>query len=146
MSTDLDLAEGIAQMLNDAGLGTYDPTNTAVLTGTAIVIGDLPDAPASAIGLSPYPVSDNASLPEAVVGVQIMVRGTALDLRPVLIACDAILDLLQADSAFALNGHPVANIWRQNSTPPGRDALGRYYRADSYYLSVTRPNTAYRTD
>jgi hypothetical protein len=67
-----DMFSGLAQVLATAGVGTYKPTAAYGPTDTAIVSQVLPQAPDAAIGITFYPVSDDATLSDSVVGVQVM--------------------------------------------------------------------------
>lgn len=147
MSTDLDVAEGIAQLLAAASIGAYRTDGSVFLPAdVAIVLGEPPETPNAAIGITPYPISDSAIGTDGTLGIQIMFRSADLDPRPVWTMRDATFDLLNGRTNVTLNGHFISQIWRQISAPLGRDQIGRYEHADSYYLNANRPPTAYRTD
>lgn len=146
MSFELEIADGFAQIAATATGGSYvtdgDLTNVAI----AVVLGDLPTNPRQAVGVTPYPISDNPAGTDGVLGLQFMMRSPGLDPRPVWTMRDAIYDALSGRTMFTVNGHPVASLWRPISAPLGPDALGNYEHADTYYLNISRPATAYRTD
>lgn len=145
--SDLDIADGFAQIISDATIGVYRADGSAFAAGEiGIVLGELPDEPAQAIGLTPYPVSDNPAGTDGILGLQIMFRGEGVDVRPVWQMRDATFALLQGRMSFTVNGQYISSIWRQISAPLGRDDLGRYEHADTYYLNINRPPSAYQND
>src|SRR6185437_15571705 len=70
MSFSGDLLNGLAAFLAAAGAGTYRSDGTAYTSGeTAIVFAAMPQTPDRAIVLSAYPVTDDPSLSDSVIGM-----------------------------------------------------------------------------
>ena len=87
-----NLLEGIAQLLNDLGVGTYHADGT---TGGTIFLAKYPDQPDQAIAVATYggPESDS-KLPDDMVSVQVRCRGTAADARTGYNTAKAVYDAL----------------------------------------------------
>lgn len=131
-----DLLTGLAQLLDDAGVGTYSPVAASTVE-PAITVINLPPAPERVICLTDYPVSDDPSLADVIVGVQVRIRGT----RDPLVASnirDDVYDQLHGLAGVIINGVPVAHIYRQSTIPLGPDGLGRYERTENYYVHASR--------
>lgn len=132
-----DLIDGIAQLLQLAGVGVYRPNGPAYAsTDTGITVSTLPDAPNRLICLTPYMV-DDSDLTDALVGVQVRMRAgvNPLDL---LALADAVFGQLHNRRNSVFGETSVALIWRQSEAPMGQDAHGRDERTANYYAQVTR--------
>lgn len=141
MSFTSDLFAGLASLLDAAGIGDYLPTDTASDSGVLIVDKVLPASPDSAIALAQYPVSDDPSLSDSVIGVQVRTRIAGIDARPADDAADAIFDLLHGMTDVTLpGGVKVVNSERRSGTAAVKDDLLRWSRIDNYYLTVWRPS------
>jgi hypothetical protein len=135
-----DLLGGLAAMLADAGIGAWHPDGTAYGPAeVAIVLGALPDSPDRAIALAAYPLDDHPSENLVKVGVQVRCRGAGDDPRGADDLGDQVFDLLHGATRFTAGGVHVIQVLRQSSALLGRDALGRWDRADSYHLDAARP-------
>ncbi|MFF4177653.1 MULTISPECIES: minor capsid protein [unclassified Streptomyces] len=137
MSYTTDLVEGLAELLNAQGLGTYGPPDEPYPTkGTAVVIGFMPAAPDAVICLTPYPVEDTGGT-DAITAVQVRMRA-GRDPREVYALADAVCDLLHGRENTCLRGVPVALMWRQSEAQIGLDANGRMEMSANYYARTTR--------
>ncbi|HLS39219.1 MAG TPA: minor capsid protein [Ornithinicoccus sp.] len=136
MSHETDLLRGVAELLEDAGVGVYDETGPLPAEGTGIVLGRLPDGPDRALGLTTYPVADDYST-DSITGVQARMRaGTApLD---VLDLSDAVFDVLHNRRRWDARGVRVEISWRNSEAWIGQDASGRMERTANYYFRTVR--------
>lgn len=140
MSFTSDLFKAVATLLSTANVGTYSPTSAYAANVTAIVAKKLPATPDSAIALTFYPVSDDATLSDSVVGCQVMTRAGGSDSGPVDALSDSVFGVLQSLPNQQLTG----GIWvqlveRRSGTSLGHDDLNRWMRADTYYFKTYWP-------
>jgi len=141
-----DLVQGIAQYLEDQGVGSYRSDDTAYATDeTAIVFGELPSAPDRAIGLSLYSSTDHPVQNLSSVRLQLMCRGNANDNLDVGAIATAAFAALQGVTSLDLGTAHVIQIGRVSAVPTGVDGNRRYTRADNYQLDVNTPYSAGRT-
>lgn len=137
------LLVGIAELLDAAGAGTYSDGTAYAEGDTAIVLIELPDAPERVICLTDYPIEDDPSNGEGIVGVQVRTRAGRTDpLAPRALA-DAVFATLQGRrnlSFGAATAYPVtvSHIYRESATPIGPDSQGRHERSENYYVHVVR--------
>jgi hypothetical protein len=133
---------GLAQVLATAGVGTYKPTAAYGPTDTAIVSQVLPQAPDAAIGITFYPVSDDATLSDSVVGVQVMIRAAGSDDSATNTLADAVFGVFQSLPDQTLpGGIQVQIMTRKSGTLLGKDDEQRWMRSENYYAQVYRPAT-----
>lgn len=141
MSFTTDLLTGLAGHLDAHGIGTYRADGGAYLAGeTAIVFAELPQTPDRAIALSDYPVTDDPSLSDSVIGVQIRCRGLA-DPNDVKTIADGVFDLLHGATAFNVGAVRVVEALRNSGVPLGQDENRRWETSENYYLTVHRAST-----
>lgn len=137
----VNLLTGIAQHLENAGIGTFEDAGTANTGTAAIVIIGLPQAPDRIICLTDYPVEDSPVLTDAVLGLQVRVRGTT-DPRVAADLHDAVYNALHGLTGQTFNtGASAVNtvdMYRQSSTSLGPDVNGRWERSDNYYIRHNR--------
>jgi len=136
-----DLLNGLASFLAAAGVGTYRSDGSAYATNeTAIVFAAMPSTPDRAIVLSDYPVTDDPSLSDSVIGMQVRCRG-GVDPHDVKAVADAVFDVLHGKTAFTLGTVHVVEALRNSGAPLGRDDSNRWEHSDNYYFTVNRPST-----
>lgn len=136
-----NLLGGLAQLLADAGVGTWHPDGSPYVAGdTAIVIAALPPAPDRAVALAAYPVSDHVSQADVTVGVQVRVRA-GRDPREVQDLDDAVFEALHGLEELVLGGVSVVQIYRRSSAALGqaRDPNELWERSSNYYVDAMRP-------
>lgn len=141
-----DLVQGIAQYLEDNGVGVYRSDGTPYATGeTAIVFGELPSSPDRAIGLSLYSATDHPVQNLSSVRLQLMCRGAVnsnLDVGALATAAfSALQGLVYRDFGTA----HLIQAGRVSAVPTGVDGNRRYTRADNYECDVNTPYSAGRT-
>jgi hypothetical protein len=136
-----DLLHGLAQLLAADGVGVYRDTGVYTDAETGIVIGRVPQSPPAIVALIPYPLTDDPTLSDSVLGLQLRFRVDGYDPRDVTDLADAAFDSLQ--------GHPGANLSptarlliaeRTSGVPLGEDSNGRPEWSDSYQLTLHRPS------
>ena len=133
--------EGIASMLAAGGVGVWRADGAYADDEQGIVVGTVPQSPASVVCLIPYPLTDDPTLSDSVLGLQVRVRGATADPRPVLDSLDAVFDLLQGHQPVDLSDTARLLIAeRTTGTPLGEDSNGRFEAADSYQLTLHRPS------
>lgn len=137
MSFGTDLLQGLATLLDGAGVVRYP--GAAVLPNDAVrpacTLVNLPAAPDYVVALTDYPVSADAALSDVTVGVQVRIRGSAIDpLWPISIR-DAIYDVFQGFRGQRLStGLYVVHMYWQSETPIGPDGQRRWERTVNYYV------------
>jgi hypothetical protein len=138
-----DLLTGLAQYLEDQGVGVYNPTYTA--TDTAIVFGEPETTPDRVIALTLYSATDHPKQNLSTVRLQLMMRGApenSLDVGD--LATQAFAALQGIESRDFGTAHLV-QCGRVSAVPLGLDANRRSTRADNYQIDVNTPYTAGRT-
>lgn len=140
MGYNTDLLTGLAEHLDDLGIGTWSVSGAYAADVTGIVLSVIPQSPAAVIVLSAYSVSDDTTLSDSVTGVQIRTRTAGQDPRPTDDLADSIFDALHGATGLVFGGIRVQQMWRQSWSPLGPDENQRHERADNYYLQTWRPS------
>lgn len=137
-----DLLEGIADLIAQAGIATWSPNAVYAAGQTGIVIDKVAQSPDRLVILSDYPVSDDPTLSDSVVGVQVRTRWAGQDPRPVKDLSGSIFDLLHGMPARTLStGVRVTWCRRNSGASLGQDDSDRWARSDNYYFGVHRPSS-----
>lgn len=143
MTTTGIILAGLAQLLHDNDIGAWRPHGAYAPDEIAIVLGDLPQSPEKAVGISDYPVSSDPKLSDTIIGVQARIRGdlhpgTVRDLR------DAVYDAWHALSHFELVSEAgnilVTQVNWQSAAPLGPAEGGQFQRSENYYVWFNRPH------
>lgn len=135
-----DALDGLAQLLADAGAGKYRATGAYTDSEVGIVVGLVPQKPAKVICLIPYPLTDDPSSTDSVLGLQVRTRSDTPDPRTAFDLADGVFDALQGLGDVALSDTAVLKIAERTSgTPLGEDNQGRAEWSDNYQLKVNRP-------
>jgi hypothetical protein len=141
-----ELVDGLAQLLHDAGLGTYRPTGTYAAGDIAIVAGVVPPAPDRLVCLTAYSTSRPRGLADTSVSIQVRTRGPAGNSRSADAISDPIRNYLDGRTHLVIGGVRVAQILHMSGPGPlGLDGLNRPGRTDNYAFTAERP-TAYYPD
>lgn len=143
-ATAVDLLDGLAQRINDAGIGIYRTAGVYQPSDVAVVFGTFSEQPTQQIALSAYNVADNPVLNDSTTGVQVLLRGD-LDPRTVWNRSAAIFDLFQGLSMTPFGSLYLVQLWRQSGRLDGRDDNNRWMTSENYYARCAWPTT-YRTD
>ncbi|MGI5196582.1 minor capsid protein [Streptomyces sp. CA-288835] len=133
---DANLLVGVAELLDAADVGTYDPDGVLPAGGTGIVLGKVPDGPDRAIGLTPYPVSDDDST-DSVTGIQVRMRAGSNPLDVIQLAND-VFNVLHNRRSYTVHGVQVEISWRNSQAWIGQDTRGRMELVSNYYFRTVR--------
>jgi hypothetical protein len=135
------LLTGIAQLLAAANLGVWRDTGIYTATETGIVFDVVPQSPDNIITLTDYAVSDDPTLSDSVIGVQVRTRCAGQDPRPVKDLDGAIFNALHGlESVTLAGGVHVVSMVRRSGVSLGIDANNRWMRSSNYYATVWRPS------
>ena len=135
------LLTGVAQLLAAANLGTWRDTGIYTAAETGITLDVVPQSPDNIITLTDYVISDDPTLSDSVIGVQVRTRWGDQDPRPVKDLDGAIFNVLHGLEAVTLTGgvHIVSMV-RRSGVSMGQDANNRWMRSSNYYATVWRPS------
>ena len=137
-----NLLTGVAQLLAAAGVGVWRDTGAYAATETGIVLDVIPQDPDQIITLSDYDISDDPTLSDSVIAVQVRTRWGGQDPRPVKDLDGAIFDALHGlESVTLTGGVHVVSLVRRSGVSLGQDTNNRWMRSANYYATVWRPST-----
>jgi hypothetical protein len=141
MSWTSDLVGGLAQHIEDAGLGVYRPDGSAYQAGEiAIVVGILPPVPDRLIVLTAYAATRPLGLADTSVSVQVRARGPAGDSRAAAAVLDPVHELLDGVRNLTLGGVRVVQILHGSGPAPiGLDSSNRPELTDNFTVQAERP-------
>ncbi|MEV2249406.1 minor capsid protein [Streptomyces sp. NPDC050147] len=132
------IINGLAELFAAEGLGVYRPAGVVTDGETGVFLHRLPEAPARAFAITPYPVEDTGQT-DVTDGLQIRMRAGP-DPNEVLDMADAVRDLLHMRENTLLGGVRLSLIWRQSQAPMGQDEHGREELTSNYYARSSRPS------
>lgn len=136
-----DLITGYAELIDDATTAKWDASGVYAESDTGICVQVIPQSPAGIVALTTYPVSDDPSLSDSVIGFQVHVRLPGEDPRPVNDLSDSIFDLIHgATNVHLSTGAVVVESLHRSGVLHGQDDLKRWSRSDNYYLTTWRPS------
>jgi hypothetical protein len=116
-----------------------DPTVVYAEGETGISIDVWPEVPGDSVTLTDYTVSDDPTLSDSVVGVQVTIRSVSRD-RVKYISAD-LFDLFHNAPRGMLGTVTLVAAWRSSGTNLGQDSNDRLGRTENYYLTVHRPSS-----
>lgn len=143
MGFDSDFIKGWGRYLNAATPAEFAYSEAAAYapTVTAITLGALPQNPDRAVALATYPVTDDPSLSDSIIGLQVLTRAPGPDPTAVADIRDAFFDVLHGLTDIDLpTGIHVVQCLHQSGGLLGRDEQQRWTRSDNYYVTVWRPS------
>lgn len=136
-----DALDGLATLLAGAGAGVYRDSGAYAAGEVGIVVGLVPQSPDRVVCLIPYPLTDDPTLSNSVMGLQVRTRSHTPDARIAFDQADAVFDALQGlgdvDLAPGVRLHIAT---RTSGVPLGEDAQGRAEWSDNYQLTLDRPS------
>ena len=136
---------GLAVLIDAGSAATYTTSGAYGVLDTAIVLGDLPQTPDRVITITGYGVSDDPSLSDSVVGVQIRCRAEGQDKRLSDDLADTVFGLLHGMTDTTLStGVRVVQALRTSYSSLGVDGNARWENSSNYAVTVHRPS-AHRT-
>jgi hypothetical protein len=130
------LLDGIAVLLDGAGVGVFRPDDVIQDPDTGIFRGVLPDSPEKALGITAYPVADDDTT-NTITGVQIRMRA-GRDPNAIEDLADAVFDELHNRRQYRIGGLYVAISWRQSQAWIGQDAQKRMELTSNFYFRAVR--------
>ena len=143
MSTTTDLMEGVAALLDAAGLGTWDPTGYEPGTPTPIYLRTFPHtAPSRAIKVAHYPLTAFGWETDSLEGVQVVCRAPGPDPTPCDGLADQIRQALHDLQHVAMGGTHVSLLTWQSGANLGQDANGRWETSANFHAITARPARA----
>lgn len=134
-----DLLAGVAQKLEDAGVGVYHPSGVYLSTDVGIVFDVVPANPEQVVVLTAYSDDDDPTQDESAVGVQVRTRGTQ-DPRTSQDMQDAAFDVLHNLPRQQIGGTTVSSCLRRSTAYLGVDGNGRHERVSNYRITLHRPS------
>lgn len=135
------LMTGIAELLDAADVADWSTAGVYASDARAIFLKVIPQSPDTAISLTTFPVTDNASLSDTVTGLQVRTRAAGQDPRDVDDLADAIFDQLHGLHDVTLaSGLRVVQCLHQGGGSLGQDDLKRWGRSDNFYVTTWRPS------
>lgn len=136
-----DFLTGFAVLLDAASVAKWTPLGTYTSNQVGIVLQVVPSAPDSILMLSTYPVTDDPSLSDSVLGLQVQTRTAGEDPRPTNDLADAAFNQLHGLNGLTLStGVRVVECLRRSGASLGMDDQRRWMRSDNYYVTVWRPS------
>jgi hypothetical protein len=137
-----DLAVGFAELLAAAGAGTWNASGVYTASQTGIVLRTLPQSPDRVIVLSTYPVDDDPTLSDSVIGLQVTTRWGGPDPRPTDDLDDLVFDQLHGLEGVDLStGIRVVQCYRRSGASLGQDGNSRWRSSSNFYVDAHRPST-----
>jgi hypothetical protein len=130
------LLDGIAGLLDGAGIGLFRPDEVIADPATGIFRGVMPDSPERAIGITAYPVADDDTT-NTITGVQIRMRA-GRDPDAIDDLADLVFDELHNRRQYRIGGIYVALSWRQSQAWIGQDAQKRMELTSNFYFRTVR--------
>lgn len=129
---------GLAELMEQAGLGVYRSDEVIHDYEAGIFLHRLPESPDRAYVLTPYPVEDTG-LTDVIDAIQIRMRAGP-NPTDVLDMADAVRNLLHMRESTTLGDVHVSLIWRESQGQMGQDSHGREELTSNYYARSNRPS------
>jgi len=139
-----NLLTGLAVLLSNAGIGSWNESGVYTSDQTGIVIGTVPQSPDRIITLTSYGASgDSPALSDSILGVQVRCRWDGEDPRPVDDLADSIYDFLHGRTHYLLSTGVavVQSLCQSGPTSIGQDSDLRWSNVTNYYVIAHRPST-----
>jgi hypothetical protein len=133
------LLTGLAELLGNAGAGTWAPDGPAVADPeTGIYIIRMPEEPVKIISIRTYDGEDDPKLSEMTQMVQVRTRGGKSPLEALALADEAYRALHGLERVFVCAAQPlhIVQIYRESEADVGPDTLGRYERTENYAVQL----------
>lgn len=133
------LMAGVAQLLQAAGVGAWQPTGVYP-TGAVrpIFMRAVPAKPDRIITVSHYPGHSVFGADDTVEGIQVRNRGPADDPRPADDDADAIRAALDGLEHVDVGGVHVSLIRWQSGSSMGQDGNRRWEMSQNFYVYTAR--------
>lgn len=112
--------------------------NPAQPVGSVAIFVDVWPADMDSVTLADYPVSDDPSLSDSVIGVQVTIRCT--DKAKAKAITSDLFNLFHGRWGGTLGSVRLVSAARRSGASLGQNASGRIGRTENYYLTVHRPS------
>ncbi|GAW50613.1 MULTISPECIES: phage tail terminator protein [unclassified Nocardioides] len=134
--------EGFAQLLAaDPVAGVWNSSGVYAAGETGIILGGLPQSPDQVIALTAYGVTDDPSLSDSTIGLQLTTRWGGQDPRAVGRLTSRCFAKLHGLHDFDLvTGVHVVQCLRRSWTSIGQDQGNRWRTTQNFYVDVHRPS------
>lgn len=136
MTYNVDFLDGLASLMDAAGVGVYKPTGVYDPADKSITFGLTPLAPDMNFTITTYPVNDT-DLTTVTTGVQFRIRGDR-DPRTAEGMADDLYNLLHNRRHYKLGPISVELSWRQSAAWLGQDTDQRTERVENFYFHAER--------
>ncbi|WP_422389938.1 minor capsid protein [Arthrobacter sp. N1] len=139
------LLTAAAEYLHAQNVGAWRPDTSYSADDVAITIDQLHSTVNKAIALGAYPVDDGDGGTDAIVGLQLWIRGAPKNRASAKDIADRAFDALDGVNATTWAGIPIVLIRRRSQARIGLDANEREELSANYYIQLTRTG-AHRRD
>lgn len=149
MTVTKDVLTGIAQLIADAGLASWNQDGVYALADTGIFLKTMPDGtgiPDRAVTLNLIPVTADVSMPFGQYFLQVACRGQRNKPLDVDDIADPIFDILQGLTGQTFGVTRIAQLRFVSGTPMGQDGSTRWERADRYMADIDTAPTILRPE
>lgn len=144
MAFTTDFLNNLGDHLNGHGVD-WNPDAAYRPQDLGLYVDALPTTPDRAVAMNLYTVEDNTGTTDAVVAVQLRIRGRRRNREDVKDTADALYDRLDGATHYRLGNTPVVRSWRQSAADLGTDSNHRQESTHNYYFQITR-QTPHRRD
>jgi hypothetical protein len=129
---------GIAELLGNAGAGTWSPNAAVSDPGTGIYVIRMPEEPVKIISVRTYDGDDDPKLTEMTQMVQVRTRGGKNPLEALALADSAYRVLHGLRGVFVCAAEPlhIVQMYRESEADVGPDTLGRFERTENYTVQL----------
>ena len=134
-----DFLAGVAQLVDDNGLGVFRPTGTYQDNETAVVIGTVPASPSRLIVVTKYDDRAATTLSDSSFWLQFRTRGTT-DIRSGEDLQDSLFDLFHNLPRQVIGNAVVSGCWRRSFAYIGVDSNSRHEHTGNYEFALHRPS------
>lgn len=135
-----DLLTDVAVILDTASVGEWRPNGPAYgAAEVGIVLGEAPSEPDRVVALVAYPIGDDFSLSDSVIGIQVRTRGTETS-SVVDDLDDAVFNALHGMWGTQLGTVRLVSLIRRSGVSLGTDVNKRWQRSSNFWASVHRPS------
>ncbi|MFC8199945.1 minor capsid protein [Streptomyces sp. NPDC057298] len=134
-----NIVDGLAQLLDAAGVAVYRPDGVYGEGETGVTDTVMPDKPDRAVVLTAYDTANFQQLTDCTVFLQVRTRA-GTDPREVAALDDAVFGVLHNSGSHLFGTVRVVLITRASAALLGADPVGRFERTSNYTLRAHRPH------
>lgn len=142
MAYSTDLKVGIAELIDANPNAEYSlkwrATGSYQANESGIYIDLKSQTAGTQLVISDYPVSDDPSISDGIVGIQFAITGSVRDTDAIK---DDLFALFHGHQTAIMGSVKVVNVFRQSGANLGQDGSGRVSRTENYYFHTHRPST-----